>query len=125
MIQLFSKNGSERKPTLLSHFNILLWLQIVLTLEKYGVKNIVGIPFGYRGFFEKGLSEILVRTSTFCLLNGDLDGHTLYQYSELFLHFQLSRQVVENINLAGGSLLGVSRGGAEISEIVDSIQVRI
>ncbi|XP_020105217.1 ATP-dependent 6-phosphofructokinase 5, chloroplastic-like [Ananas comosus] len=69
--------------------------QIVLTLEKYGVKNIVGIPFGYRGFFEKGLSEIL-----------------------------LSRQVVENINLAGGSLLGVSRGGAEISEIVDSIQAR-
>ncbi|CAN6217657.1 unnamed protein product [Urochloa humidicola] len=25
--------------------------QIVFTLETYGVKNIVGIPFGYRGFF--------------------------------------------------------------------------
>jgi len=28
--------------------------QIVFTLETYGVKNIVGIPFGYRGFFRKG-----------------------------------------------------------------------
>lgn len=43
------------------------------------------------------------------------------------LHFddnlQLSRDVVENINLSGGSFLGVSRGGAKTSEIVDSIQV--
>ncbi|KAL5200875.1 hypothetical protein ABZP36_035229 [Zizania latifolia] len=37
---------------------------------------------------------------------------------------QLSRKVVENINLAGGSFLGVSRGGAKTSEIVDSIQAR-
>lgn len=35
---------------------------------------------------------------------------------------QLNRQVVQNINLAGGSFLGVSRGGANISDIVDSIQ---
>jgi len=35
--------------------------QIVFTLETYGVKNIVGIPFGYRGFFEKGLKEMPVR----------------------------------------------------------------
>ncbi|BAF23810.2 Os08g0439000 [Oryza sativa Japonica Group] len=69
--------------------------QIVFTLETYGVKNIVGIPFGYRGFFEKGLKEM-----------------------------PLSRHLVENINLAGGSFLGVSRGGAKTSEIVDSIQAR-
>ncbi|XP_072981834.1 ATP-dependent 6-phosphofructokinase 5, chloroplastic-like [Typha latifolia] len=69
--------------------------QIVFTLEIYGVKKIVGIPFGYHGFFEKSLEEI-----------------------------PLSRQVVETINLAGGSLLGVSRGGASTSEIVDSIQAR-
>ncbi|CAN6195933.1 unnamed protein product [Urochloa humidicola] len=69
--------------------------QIVFTLETYGVKNIVGIPFGYRGFFEKGLKEM-----------------------------PLSRDVVENINLSGGSFLGVSRGGAKTSEIVDSIQAR-
>jgi 6-phosphofructokinase len=64
-------------------------------LEIYGVKNIVGIQFGYRGFFEKGLKEM-----------------------------PLSRKVVENINLSGGSFLGVSRGGAKTSEIVDSIQAR-
>ncbi|KAG2643419.1 hypothetical protein PVAP13_2KG032700 [Panicum virgatum] len=69
--------------------------QIVFTLETYGVKNIVGIPFGYRGFFEKGLKEM-----------------------------PLSRDLVENINLSGGSFLGVSRGGAKTSEIVDSIQAR-
>jgi len=67
--------------------------QIVFTLETYGVKNIVGIPFGYCGFFEKGLKEM-----------------------------PLSRHLVENINLNGGSFLGVSRGGAKTSEIVDSIQ---
>ncbi|XP_072980792.1 ATP-dependent 6-phosphofructokinase 5, chloroplastic-like [Typha angustifolia] len=69
--------------------------QIVLTLEKYGVKNIVGIPYGYRGFNDESLSEI-----------------------------PLSREVVQNINLAGGSLLGVSRGGGTVNEIVDSIQAR-
>ncbi|XP_010258379.1 PREDICTED: ATP-dependent 6-phosphofructokinase 5, chloroplastic-like [Nelumbo nucifera] len=69
--------------------------QIVFTLELYGVKKIIGIPFGYRGFFDQGLPEI-----------------------------PLSRNVVQNINLAGGSLLGVSRGGANVSEIVDSIQAR-
>uniref|UniRef100_A0A8R7QY50 Phosphofructokinase domain-containing protein n=1 Tax=Triticum urartu TaxID=4572 RepID=A0A8R7QY50_TRIUA len=69
--------------------------QVVFTLETYGVKNIVGIPFGFRGFFEKGLKEM-----------------------------PLSRNLVENINLAGGSFLGVSRGGAKTSEIVDSIQAR-
>lgn len=33
----------------------------MFTLEIYGVKKIVGIPFGYRGFFEEGLPEIPVR----------------------------------------------------------------
>lgn len=69
--------------------------QIVLTLEKYGVKNIVGIQHGFRGFFEDHLAEV-----------------------------PLNRHVVQNINLAGGSFLGVSRGGASISDIVDSIQAR-
>lgn len=36
---------------------------------------------------------------------------------------QLSRKVVQNIHLSGGSLLGVSRGGPKVSDIVDSIQV--
>lgn len=69
--------------------------QIVITLELYGVKNIIGIQYGYRGFFDQDLPEI-----------------------------ELSRQVVQNINLAGGSFLGVSRGNATIRDIVDSIQSR-
>ncbi|XP_009599322.1 ATP-dependent 6-phosphofructokinase 5, chloroplastic [Nicotiana tomentosiformis] len=69
--------------------------QIVITLEIYGVKKIVGIPFGYRGFSEKDLAEM-----------------------------PLSRKVVQNIHLSGGSLLGVSRGGPKVSDIVDSIQER-
>ncbi|GKV23496.1 hypothetical protein SLEP1_g33211 [Rubroshorea leprosula] len=68
---------------------------IVITLEIYGVKNIVGIPFGYRGFSDEGLAEM-----------------------------PLSRKVVQNIHLSGGSLLGVSRGGPPVSKIVDSLKER-
>ena len=32
---------------------------------------------------------------------------------------------MQNIHLSGGSLLGVSRGGPETSEIVDSMEVGI
>ncbi|KAK9713109.1 hypothetical protein RND81_06G003300 [Saponaria officinalis] len=69
--------------------------QIVITLEIYGVKNIVGVPFGYRGFTDKGLKLM-----------------------------PLTRKVVQNIHLSGGSLLGVSRGGPTVKEIVDSMEER-
>ncbi|KAL0461406.1 UNVERIFIED_CONTAM: ATP-dependent 6-phosphofructokinase, chloroplastic [Sesamum latifolium] len=69
--------------------------QIVITLEIYGVKQIVGIPFGYRGFSDSSLAEM-----------------------------PLSRTVVQNIHLSGGSLLGVSRGGPTVTEIVDSMEER-
>ncbi|CAO2830576.1 unnamed protein product [Amaranthus hypochondriacus] len=69
--------------------------QIVITLDIYGVKNIVGIPFGYRGFTDKGLNLM-----------------------------PLSRKVVQNIHLSGGSLLGVSRGGPSVREIVDNMEER-
>ncbi|KAK6150368.1 hypothetical protein DH2020_015300 [Rehmannia glutinosa] len=69
--------------------------QIVITLEIYGVKKIVGIPFGYRGFSDSNLAEM-----------------------------PLSRKVVQNIHLSGGSLLGVSRGGPTVSDIVDSMEER-
>jgi 6-phosphofructokinase 1 len=99
-------------------------LQIVFTLETYGVKNIVGIPFGYRGFFEKGLKEMPVRMHLFMYHFQKFNAHDVLI---LKFHFnniiQLSRYLVENINLNGGSFLGVSRGGAKTSEIVDSIQV--
>lgn len=99
-------------------------MQIVFTLETYGVKNIVGIPFGYRGFFEKGLKEMPVRMHLFMYRFQKFNAHDVLI---LKFHFnniiQLSRHLVENINLNGGSFLGVSRGGAKTSEIVDSIQV--
>ena len=38
-------------------------------------------------------------------------------------YFQLSRKVVQNIHLSGGSLLGVSRGGPSVREIVDNMEV--
>lgn len=49
----------------------------------------------------------------------------LYSYTLLGLFFcnQLSRKVVQNVHLSGGSLLGVSRGGPNVSEIVDSMEV--
>ncbi|PSS30015.1 ATP-dependent 6-phosphofructokinase [Actinidia chinensis var. chinensis] len=68
---------------------------IVITLEIYGVKKIVGIPYGYRGFSDEDLSEM-----------------------------PLSRKVVQNVHLSGGSLLGVSRGGPSVSDIVDSMEER-
>ncbi|KAI0495873.1 hypothetical protein KFK09_022180 [Dendrobium nobile] len=68
--------------------------QIVITLEMYGVKKIVGIPHGYRGFSAEE-PEI-----------------------------PLSRKAVQTIHLSGGSILGVSRGGPDIEEIVNSIQAR-
>ncbi|KAG6557429.1 hypothetical protein Mapa_000698 [Marchantia paleacea] len=67
--------------------------QIVLTLDVYGVKRMLGITYGYRGFFEESLEPIV-----------------------------LTRHLVQNIHLAGGSLLGVSRGGAKTSDIVDTLQ---
>ena len=36
---------------------------------------------------------------------------------------QLSRKVVQNIHLSGGSLLGVSRGGPTVTDIVESMEV--
>jgi len=35
-------------------------LQIVITLEIYGVTKIVGIPYGYRGFSDQELTEVPV-----------------------------------------------------------------
>jgi 6-phosphofructokinase 1 len=69
---------------------------LVTTLESgYGVSDIVGIPFGYRGFFEAGL-EIK----------------------------KLTKKSVNNIHLEGGSVLGTSRGGGDVNKIVDSIITR-
>jgi len=68
--------------------------QLVITLETgYGVSHILGVPYGYRGFFEPGLEMQ-----------------------------RLTRRSVQNIHLEGGSVLGTSRGGGDVKAIVDSLQ---
>lgn len=68
--------------------------QIVITLESgYGVKDITAIPHGFRGFFDQSQEP-----------------------------FKLTRQVVQNIHLMGGSYIGTSRGGSDTSVIVDNIE---
>lgn len=70
--------------------------QVVTTLESgYGVTNIVGVPYGYRGFFEPGLTMT-----------------------------PLTRAVVQDIHLEGGSILGTSRGGGDVPRICDAIVAR-
>lgn len=69
--------------------------QIFFTLERYGVEKIFGIQYGLRGFFDPDLPMR-----------------------------KLSRDQVRDINLEGGSLLGVSRGGANIGEVVDNIEAK-
>jgi len=44
-------------------------MQIVTTLEIYGVKKIVGIPFGYRGFGDEELTEMPVRCAALNFFN--------------------------------------------------------
>ncbi|MFA5623494.1 MAG: ATP-dependent 6-phosphofructokinase [Bradymonadales bacterium] len=68
---------------------------IVMTLwYQYGVRNIIGIPFGYNGF--------------------------LHDYA--FEPMRLEPDVVSYIHEHGGSILGSSRGGADTSAIVDTIE---
>jgi len=121
------------------HFHSLMFpsflaLQIVITLEIYGVKNIVGIPFGYRGFTDKGLGEMPVSSyflTRICIFHSIFPFFVRLFYSYVclcplnswFSNIQLTRKVVQNIHLSGGSLLGVSRGGPSIREIVDTMEV--
>ncbi|BDA40893.1 ATP-dependent 6-phosphofructokinase 5, chloroplastic [Coccomyxa sp. Obi] len=69
---------------------------LVRKLEDYGVPegNIQGIRYGYKGFYDKRHKPIV-----------------------------LTRRVVEGIQLQGGTILGTSRGGADISEIVKRIDM--
>ncbi|KAJ8429902.1 hypothetical protein Cgig2_008787 [Carnegiea gigantea] len=73
----------------------ILVLKIFFTLERYGVEKVFGVRYGFRGFFDPDLPMK-----------------------------KLTHEMVQDINLEGGSLLGVSRGGASVSNIVDSIECR-
>ena len=68
--------------------------QLTITLEEYGVDDIKGIRYGFRGFFE--------------------------QEGELRQPIKLTSDLVETIHLEGGSILGSSRGGSDTSDIVDA-----
>ncbi|KIZ06381.1 hypothetical protein MNEG_1568 [Monoraphidium neglectum] len=69
---------------------------IVFTLTDYGVPEdqIIGIRYGLAGFYNKGAKPVT-----------------------------LTRQTVDGIHLKGGTMLGTSRGGANIEEIVRRIDL--
>ena len=58
----------------------------------YGVKNIVGVRYGLKGFYDKTRKSV-----------------------------KLTPAAVEGIQLQGGTILGTSRGGADIAKIVQAI----
>jgi 6-phosphofructokinase 1 len=60
---------------------------------RYSVNQIVGITFGFEGFIAKYNHPVM----------------------------ELTPQVVENINLVGGTILGSSRGQQDVGEIVDRL----
>ena len=63
--------------------------------NRYGVRSILGIRFGYKGFF----------------------------HDEGFNTIELNPDVVDTIHKIGGTFLGTSRGGGDrVSEIVDAIE---
>ena len=58
----------------------------------YGVKNIVGVRYGLKGFYDRDRKSV-----------------------------KLTPAAVEGIQLQGGTILGTSRGGADIAKIVQAI----
>jgi 6-phosphofructokinase 1 len=75
--------------------NVVIRSIVMRLWHRYGVRNIVGIPFGYRGFLKQ------------------------FGYEKI----DLSPANVADIHKDGGTMLGSSRGyGDCVSEIVDSIE---
>eukprot|EP00951_Prasinocladus_malaysianus_P035123 scaffold359402_cov34-Prasinocladus_malaysianus.AAC.1 len=69
---------------------------LVKKLENYGVRegSILGVRYGYRGFYDKTHKPIV-----------------------------LSSKNVDGLHLQGGTMLGTSRGGADIREIVKRLDM--
>ncbi|CAK9199602.1 unnamed protein product [Sphagnum troendelagicum] len=67
--------------------------QIVISLEVYGVKSILGIQYGFKGFVDKNHPPIM-----------------------------LTKKLVQTINMSGGSFLGVSRGCPPLEDIVNKLE---
>ena len=73
---------------------------ITTTLEDYGCEEILGIKYGFRGFF----------------------GDEAADANPLEAPIKLTSEVVEDIQITGGSILGSSRGGADMPAIVQKIE---
>ncbi|OAE19831.1 hypothetical protein AXG93_291s1120 [Marchantia polymorpha subsp. ruderalis] len=82
--------------------------QVVFTLDVYGVKEILGIQYGFKGFVDPKVSKIPY-TGTMRLLCTPLV-------------VCLTRKLVSRVHMAGGSFLGVSRGTPDLNDIVDKLQ---
>ncbi len=67
---------------------------VMQLFDRYGVKRVVGIKYGYEGFIPKYKHEVI----------------------------DLTPKSVEDINMLGGTILGSSRGPQDIGEIVDALE---
>lgn len=68
--------------------------ECVMTLcVEYGLEFVFGVPYGWRGFYEKAWKR-------------------------------LTPDVVERYHLMGGTPLGSSRGGFDVTKIVDAVETR-
>ncbi len=63
--------------------------------DRYGVKRIIGIQYGYEGFIPSYNHPII----------------------------ELTPEIVENIHMSGGTILGSSRGNQDIGQIVDTLEI--
>jgi 6-phosphofructokinase 1 len=63
--------------------------------DRYGIKRIIGIQYGYEGFISSYNHPIIELTPT----------------------------IVENIHMSGGTILGSSRGNQDIGQIVDTLEI--
>lgn len=125
-------------------------MQIVFSLEVYGVKEILGIQYGFKGFVDKKYPPVMVSPdfyrspfiSTFVrrlpcrsnivvplwkptMTNDTRTSPDFIGCSHLYeLGLgQLTRKIVQRINMVGGSFLGVSRGCPPLKDIVDKLEV--
>jgi 6-phosphofructokinase 1 len=67
---------------------------VMQMFNRYGVTRIVGIKYGYEGLIPKYKHEIV----------------------------ELTPDLVENIHMQGGTILGSSRGNQDVSEMVDALE---